>query len=122
MARPGTQLADCNLLLHPFLESQPMIHRTLTGAVLVAAAMGSICGFAWMSEHFSDRQSTAGQTMDDRTITSRVKERIEQDRSIDAKRLNVETLNGTVQLSGFLTTQAERARAVKIAHDVPDVK
>lgn len=98
-----------------------MMNRTLGTSALVVALLGA-SGCAWMSERFGDRQSTAGQALDDRTITSRVKDRIEEDRSIDSKRINIETLNGTVQLSGFVATQAERARAVKIAREVPDVK
>ncbi len=67
-------------------------------------------------------QSTMGQYVDDATISSRVKARMAEDKSVSAIRINVETLNGTVQLSGFATSQAERDRAGEVARGVPDVK
>jgi hyperosmotically inducible protein len=98
-----------------------MMIRSVAASLLVVGVLGA-SGCAMISERFGDKQSTAGQAMDDRTITSRVKERIEDDRSIDSGRLNIETLRGTVQLSGFVATAAERARAVQIARAVPEVK
>jgi osmotically-inducible protein OsmY len=37
-------------------------------------------------------------------------------------RINVETLKGVVQLSGFATSQAEKDKAAAIARSVPDVR
>jgi osmotically-inducible protein OsmY len=37
-------------------------------------------------------------------------------------RISVETLNGTVQLSGFADSEVERQRAIDVARAVPDVK
>lgn len=101
-----------------------MINRTIAASALVVGLLGSVSGCAWINDRFGDgsRQATAGQSMDDRTITSRVKDRLGEDRSIDAKRIHVDTLRGTVQLSGFVNTQAERTKAAKIARDVPEVK
>jgi hyperosmotically inducible periplasmic protein len=67
-------------------------------------------------------QSTMGQYVDDATITTRVKSRFANDPQVNAMRVNVETLNGTVQLSGFAVSEAEKARAGEIARSVPDVK
>jgi hyperosmotically inducible protein len=67
-------------------------------------------------------QSTMGQYVDDATITTRVKARFANDPQVNAMRVNVETLNGTVQLSGFALSEAERERAGQIARAVPDVK
>lgn len=67
-------------------------------------------------------QSTVGQYVDDATITTRVKAKFAEDSQVSAMRINVETLKGEVQLSGFATSAAEKARAGDLAISVPDVK
>lgn len=67
-------------------------------------------------------QSSVGQYVDDATITSRVKTRMAEDPGVSAMRIQVETLNGTVQLSGFATSQAEKDKAGTLARGVPDVR
>ncbi len=67
-------------------------------------------------------QSSAGQYVDDATITTRVKARLANDPKASATRISVETLNGVVQLSGFATSTQEKQEAVEIARGVPDVK
>jgi len=69
---------------------------------------------------FEGQQST-GQYVDDATITSRVKARFIEDANVSAMRLGVETMKGTVQLSGFATSSNERSRAADIARNVPGV-
>jgi hyperosmotically inducible periplasmic protein len=67
-------------------------------------------------------QSTVGQYVDDSTITARVKKRFAEDRDVAATRIEVKTLNGTVQLTGFAVSELERQRAGDIARSVPDVR
>lgn len=67
-------------------------------------------------------QSSVGQYVDDTTVTTRVKARFAEDTGVSAMRIQVETLNGTVQLSGFAATQAEKDQAGQLARSVPDVK
>jgi osmotically-inducible protein OsmY len=50
-----------------------------------------------------------------------VKKRFAEDPDVAATRINVETMKGTVQLSGFAASESERVRAVQIARSVPDV-
>ena len=45
-----------------------------------------------------------------------------EDPAVSAMRISVETLNGTVQLSGFASSQAEKDKAAATARAVPDVK
>ena len=89
--------------------------RTMT-ALAVAATL-AISGCAVTSG-----QSTAGQYVDDATITTRVKARMAKAPEVAATRINVETLNGVVQLSGFAASAEEKSKAVEIAREVPDVK
>ena len=67
-------------------------------------------------------QSTTGQYVDDATITTQVKSRMADDPTVSAMRISVETLNGTVQLSGFAANESEKARAAQIARNVNNVR
>jgi osmotically-inducible protein OsmY len=67
-------------------------------------------------------QSSVGQYVDDAAISTRVKARFAEDSGVSAMRIQVESLNGTVQLAGFATSQAEKDRAAQIARAVPEVK
>lgn len=67
-------------------------------------------------------QSTVGQYVDDATITTVVKARLVEDKTVDAAAISVETLQGTVQLSGFAKTSAEKAQAETIARGASGVK
>lgn len=93
------------------------MNRTVFTSVLVLGLLGAVTGCA-----VTDRQSTVGQYVDDATITTRVKTRMAEDPAVSAMRIGVETLNGTVQLSGFATNDTEKTRAAAIARGVPDVK
>ncbi len=70
---------------------------------------------------FSGRE-TAGQYVDDATITTKVKEAFVADPQIKASQVNVETMQGTVQLSGFVDSPASETRAVEKAYQIPGVK
>lgn len=85
----------------------------------VAVAIGSLVSAGCA---VTSGQSSVGQFVDDTTITTRVKARFAEDQQVSAMRIGVETLNGTVQLSGFATTQAEKDKASSIARAVPDVR
>jgi osmotically-inducible protein OsmY len=67
-------------------------------------------------------QQTTGEYVDDATITTRVKSRFVEDERVNSLRLSVETMQGTVQLSGFAASADERQRAGEIARGVPGVK
>lgn len=67
-------------------------------------------------------QSTVGEYVDDATITTQVKAKFADDKTVSAMAISVETLRGTVQLSGFAKTAAERSQAEAIASRVKGVK
>jgi hyperosmotically inducible periplasmic protein len=66
-------------------------------------------------------QSTVGQYVDDATITAQVKARLADDPVVSALAIGVETLKGTVQLSGFARSAGERLQAEAIARKVSGV-
>ncbi|MFY8179603.1 MAG: BON domain-containing protein [Limnohabitans sp.] len=67
-------------------------------------------------------QETVGSYIDDSVITSTVKSRFFDDKSVDGSAVSVETLNGTVMLSGFAKNAAEKKTAETIAWKVKGVK
>ncbi len=67
-------------------------------------------------------QSTVGAYIDDSTITTQVKARMVESKAVDAAAISVETLNGTVLLSGFAKNAEERETAYRIATGVNGVK
>lgn len=87
----------------------------LSGLALAAALFAGGCAV-------TSGQSSVGQYVDDATISTRVKARMAEDPTVSAMRIQVETLNGTVQLSGFAATQAEKDQAGMLARGVPDVR
>jgi osmotically-inducible protein OsmY len=67
-------------------------------------------------------QETMGAYIDDSVITTTIKSRFFDDKSVDATSVSVETLNGTVMLSGFAKNTNERKTAETIAWKVKGVK
>jgi len=67
-------------------------------------------------------QETAGAYLDDTGITTKVKARFLDNKEVDGTSIHVETLNGTVMLSGFAKSTNERASAEAITWKVDGVK
>ena len=67
-------------------------------------------------------QETVGAYVDDTAITTSVKSRFVENKTVDAASISVETLNGTVMLSGFAKNASERLTAETIARGVKGVK
>jgi len=90
--------------------------RTLAAAVLVGATvLGTGCAVV-------RGQETVGAYVDDASITTAVKAKFVEDKTVDAGAIKVETLNGTVQLSGFAKSNAEKAKAEYIARNTKGVR
>ena len=92
----------------------------LAHAVLAAAAAVSLVQLTGCA--VARDQQTVGSYIDDATITTRVKARMAEDKSVSATSISVETLKGTVQLSGFAKSADERATAERIARTTPGVQ
>jgi len=67
-------------------------------------------------------QETIGSYVDDSVISTTVKARFFDDKSVDGASVSVETLNGTVMLSGFAKNLTEKKSAESIAWKVKGVK
>ena len=67
-------------------------------------------------------QESVGAYVDDTAITTSVKARFVDNKEVDASSISVETLNGTVMLSGFAKNATEKSTAETIAMKVKGVK
>ena len=65
---------------------------------------------------------TIGDTIDDSTITTRVKAALLNDPGVSALKIDVETVQGVVTLSGAVKSAQERDAAVRIAQRTRGVK
>jgi hyperosmotically inducible protein len=67
-------------------------------------------------------RETAGQYVDDTTITSRIKTAILRDPTLSVMQIGVETLQGNVQFSGFVNSPDAKEKATVIARRIGGVK
>ncbi len=91
--------------------------RTLLATTVTALSLVTVTGCA-----VTRGQETVGAYIDDATITARIKGRFVENQQVDASSISVETLNGTVMLSGFAKNATERTTAEDIARRVSGVK
>lgn len=94
-----------------------MLIRTTLAAAVAAVALLTASGCAVVRG-----QETVGAYVDDTAITTSVKARMLEDKSVAGTSISVETLNGTVMLSGFAKSTLEKDTAEKIARGVNGVK
>lgn len=67
-------------------------------------------------------QETVGAYVDDTAITTAVKARFVDNSEVDASAISVETMKGTVMLSGFAKNTRERTMAETLTWRVAGVK
>lgn len=94
-----------------------MIIRTLAAVTVAIASLMTLPGCA-----VTRGQETVGSYVDDAAITTAVKAKFVEDKTVDASSIKVETLHGTVLLSGFAKNEQERAQAAEIARESKGVK
>jgi osmotically-inducible protein OsmY len=68
------------------------------------------------------KQEGTGEYVDDTVITTKVKAAVLNEPTLKSAEINVETFKGVVQLSGFVSSQADISKAVEVARGVPGVK
>lgn len=69
-----------------------------------------------------DAAQTTGGAIDDSAITAKVKSALIDDSATKGGDIKVETRGGVVQLSGFVSSQAQKDAATKVAKSVSGVK
>jgi osmotically-inducible protein OsmY len=89
-------------------------HRIAT--LLFAASLVVIAGCASTTKH-----EGTGEYVDDAVITTKVKAEIFNESTLKSAEINVETFKGVVQLSGFVSSNANIDKAVSITRSVKGV-
>jgi osmotically-inducible protein OsmY len=85
-------------------------------AVFLAVTLLFVAGCASTA-----KQEGTGEYVDDSVITTKVKAVIFNEPTLKSAEINVETFKGTVQLSGFVSSQAAINKAVELARHVGGV-
>src|SRR5512132_434660 len=65
---------------------------------------------------------TVGETIDDATITTRVKTALLNDPDVGGLRIDVDTTMGVVTLNGVVKSKDEEAKAIALARKIGGVK
>jgi len=91
--------------------------RTTLATIVAALALITASGCA-----VTRGQETVGAYVDDTAITTAVKARFVDNKEVDASSIRVETLNGTVMLSGFAKNSTEKTTAENLTWKVDGVK
>ncbi len=80
-----------------------------------------LAGLATLLAVPAQAQKTVGNMVDDGTITASIKAGLLDNKATSSMQINVESYKGTVQLSGFVGSQAEKDAAGKVAGGVNGV-
>ncbi len=91
-----------------------MKNRNLLAAVILGTALVTGCS------HLGDK--SAGATIDDAAIVTKVKAKFVADSTVKAMDIKVNAYEGVVQLSGFANSPAEAQRAETLARETSGVK
>ena len=91
--------------------------RVKLTSILAALALAAASGCA-----VTRGQESVGAYVDDAAITTALKARYVESKDVDASSIHIETLNGTVMLSGFAKSTNEKTTAESLAWKVAGVK
>jgi hyperosmotically inducible protein len=108
-----------------------MNRKAIPGVLVAAVAAVGLGGCAaWNDSHMRTSSTSAtttatprgpAQTAHDATITAKVKTALAADEMVKARRIDVDTLRGVVQLNGTVSSAAEKDRAMTLARQVEGV-
>ena len=98
----------------------------LCGLLLLLMAVGCgpalLAGGAATGYKVATDERTVDGIWNDSTITTRVKSALMEDRDVSALKVDVDTLEGVVILTGVVETNEAAKRAVEVAQKVPGVR
>ncbi len=95
----------------------PGVKQLAASLLVIGSLAGSVAG----CDAISGRES-AGEYVDDASITTSVKAKLVSNEGLGtATQVHVETMQGVVQLSGFVDKPQDKAKAEQITRDVKGV-
>jgi hyperosmotically inducible protein len=84
-------------------------------AALAVAALLAACAS-------SGTQQSAGEYVDDATVTAKVKTALTDSEEVKARQVDVESYRGVVQLNGFVESTEAKSAATRVASNVDGVR
>jgi hyperosmotically inducible periplasmic protein len=90
--------------------------KMLTAAVAAIGMIGAMVAQA------DEPNRTMGEYTDDKVLHTKVWAALTEDKTAEAREINLEVYKGVVQLNGFVDNEKEKARAEEIAKGVAGVK
>jgi hyperosmotically inducible protein len=93
---------------------------TFKHALFGMGAAVAILGLAGCASN-KDESRSEGRVVDDRKITAQVQEQLANEPVYKYRDVDAKTFAGVVQLSGFVATEDQKARAAAVAQSVPGV-
>jgi hyperosmotically inducible protein len=91
------------------MQMQKRLTRFVLVLTLIAPLVLAACG------------KSVGDTIDDATITTRVKTSLLNDPAVGGSRIDVDTFKGVVTLSGRVKTKEEEVQAIALARKISGV-
>lgn len=85
-------------------------------SVMLIAAFAVMLGCASTA-----KKEGTGEYIDDSVITTKVKAAVLNEPTLKSAEINVETFKGVVQLSGFVNSEADIAKAASVARGIKGV-
>jgi osmotically-inducible protein OsmY len=85
--------------------------------VIATAALATLLGCA-----ATPTREGTGEYIDDTVITTKVKAAIFAEPTLKSTEINVETFKGVVQLSGFVSSEADTQKAVEVTRKIKGVE
>lgn len=93
------------------MRNRPEFYTLIAGLMAIASACAVV-----------EQRETAGEYVDDATISTKVRAEIVRDPDLKLRQINVETFKGEVQLTGFVDSPLHANRAAELARAVPGVR
>lgn len=120
---PPSRVAYFQIPASPYMKS-PSMEKLIVKALLknIPVFLVTLALLFLVACSSEPKRQSAGEYLDDTVITTRVKAAILADDSLKVSEINVETYQGVVQLSGFVSSRADKNRAVRVAKDVKGVE
>jgi osmotically-inducible protein OsmY len=99
-----------------------MVSLMIISASHVTGCLLVIAGAAGEAGYIAGQDRSAGTTMSDQLITTKIKTKLIADEIVKARNVNVDTYDGVVTLRGIVFSSRQKARAQSLARETTGVK
>lgn len=99
----------------------PIMKKLITSLLAIVSLSATPLLLSSGCSGTTTREST-GEYVDDTAVTAKVKAELIRDPVVKARQVDVTTFKGTVQLSGFVDTDEQKARAGELTRGITGVE